>query len=124
MNRPRVRWPYAIMAYVFAALGLIGLIIPGLPTTPFILLAAWAASRGSERMHVWLRDHPRLGPPLHDWREQRAISTRAKLLAIVLLVVSWTILLVRGAAPWLLMALAALFIGLAIFVGTRQRPHA
>jgi uncharacterized membrane protein YbaN (DUF454 family) len=124
MNKPRVRWPFAILAYVFAALGLLGLAVPGLPTTPFILLAAWAASRGSERMHVWLRDHPRLGPPLRDWREEGAISTRAKILAVVLLAMSWTILLVRGTATWLLIALAAFFMGLAVFVGTRPRPGA
>ena len=124
MNRLRSRWPYAILAYVFAAIGLLGLIIPGLPTTPFILLAAWAASRGSERMHVWLRNHPRLGPPLREWNEQGAISTRAKWLAVVLLAISWMILLLRGTSTWLLIGLVVLFAGLAIFVSTRPTPRA
>ena len=78
----RTRWPFAVLAYVFAALAFVGVVLPGLPTTPFVLLAAWAASRGSKRMHDWLVGHPRLGPPLADWREQRAVSRRAKVLAI------------------------------------------
>lgn len=118
----RVRWPYAVLAYVFAALAVLGLVVPGLPTTPFVLLAAWAASRGSERMHEWLRNHRRLGPPLRNWQEQGAVATRAKKLAIGFLTVSWTILLLRGTPAWILAVFAALFIAVGTFVGTRPTP--
>lgn len=110
------------MAYVFAAAGLLGVFIPGLPTTPFVLLAAWAASRGSKRLHDWLRNHPRLGPPLADWHDQRAISTRNKRLAVAFLVLSWALMFWRGASPWVLWFLAALFITVGTFVATRRGP--
>jgi uncharacterized protein len=122
-DRPRVRWPYTLLAYVFAALALLGVVIPGLPTTPFVLLAAWAASRGSEPLYAWLRDHRRLGPPLRDWREEGAVSSRAKFVAIGFLILSWTMMMLRGTASWLLAALAALFGGVALFVATRPRPR-
>ena len=119
---PWPRWPFAVLAYLFAALALLGIAVPGLPTTPFVLLAAWAASRGSRRLHDWLLAHPRLGPPLVHWRDERAVSPRAKALAITFLIVSWAIMLGRGAPPWVLVALAALFVVVGTFVGTRPRP--
>ena len=116
------RWPFAILAYLFAALALLGIVVPGLPTTPFVLLAAWCASRGSRRLHDWLMHHPRLGPPLADRREQRAVSTRAKLLAVAFLAASWLIMAWRGTPVGLLAVLGVLFIAVATFVVTRRRP--
>lgn len=120
---PRIRWPFAILAYVFAALGLMGVIIPGLPTTPFVLLAAWAASRGSKRLHDWLHEHPRLGPPLAEWRQQRAVSTRNKGIAVAFLAISWALMLWRDASGSVLVLLGALFIIVGTFVVTRPTPR-
>lgn len=117
------RWPFAVLAYLFAALALLGIAIPGLPTTPFVLLAAWAASRGSSRMHDWLVTHPQLGPALAHWREERAVAFRPKVVAIGFLALSWTIMLWRGASPWVLVLLAALFSAVGSFVATRPRPR-
>ena len=55
------------------ALGLAGAVLPVVPTTPFLLVAAWAFARSSPRLEAWLRDHPRLGPPLREWEARRAI---------------------------------------------------
>lgn len=62
-------------------LALAGAVLPLLPTTPFLLVAAWAFARSSPRLDAWLRAHPRLGPPLAAWEARRAIPRRAKLLA-------------------------------------------
>lgn len=112
-----------LLAYGFTGLALIGVFVPGLPTTPFVLLAAWAASRGSPRLHDWLYDHPRLGPALRHWRDQRAVSTRGRLLAVGLLAMSWTIMYLRGIPPMMLAAVTLLFVAVGTFVVTRPRPR-
>lgn len=116
------RWLYTGLAYLCVALALLGLLVPGLPTTPFVLLAAWAASRGSPRVHAWLQEHPRLGPALADWQEEGAVSIPAKLLAVAFLAASWGIMLWRGIPEWILWLLGALFLVVGGFVVTRPRP--
>lgn len=59
-------------------LGLAGIVLPVMPTVPFVLLAAFCFSRGCRRCERWLLEHRHFGPPLLAWREQRAMSRRAK----------------------------------------------
>lgn len=68
---------------IFVLLGIIGIPLPLLPTTPFLLLAVFCFGRGSEKLRVWLMEHPRLGPPLQQWHENRAISRRNKMVAVL-----------------------------------------
>lgn len=94
---------YLIFAYLCAGLGIVGAFLPVLPTTPFLLLAAWAATRGSPELHRWLYGHPRFGPPLVAWETRRAVSNPAKLTACVLMGASWTLMFVMTdspAVPW------------------------
>lgn len=63
------------------SLGMLGVFLPLLPTVPFVLLAAWCFSRGCTRCERWLLEHPRLGPPLREWRARRAVPRRVKWLA-------------------------------------------
>ncbi|MFJ3451496.1 YbaN family protein [Pseudomonas sichuanensis] len=72
---------YAILAYVSLGVGLVAIVIPGLPTTEFILLAAWAATRSSPRLSAWLENHRLFGPILYNWRNGRVIQRRAKVSA-------------------------------------------
>lgn len=67
------------------AAGIVGIFLPLLPTTPFVLLAAYCFSRGSARCERWLLEHPRFGPMVRDWRTHRAIPLRAKQLATVMM---------------------------------------
>lgn len=64
-------------------LGVIGVFLPVLPTTPFIILAAACFARSSPRLEAWLLSHRIFGPLLRDWRERGAIPRRAKLAALV-----------------------------------------
>ena len=81
---PRVwRWALLALAALCLALGVVGVVVPGLPTTPFILLAAWAAARSSPRLHAWLLNHRLFGPMVRDWQNGGTVSRRAKWSATV-----------------------------------------
>lgn len=85
LPRP-VRWAWCALAYLSLGLGIVGIFVPGLPTTVFVLIAAWAATRGSQRLHDWLLGHPRFGPSIRHWREHGAVSRRGKRLATLTMV--------------------------------------
>lgn len=121
-RRPLRRWPYAALAYLAVGLAMAGVALPGLPTVPFLLLAAWAASRGSDRLHRWLYDHPRFGQALIDWEQQRAISRRSKVATVLLLGASLGVMIWRVTNPWVPAAAALLFSAVAGFVLTRAEP--
>jgi uncharacterized protein len=94
----RTLWQGA--GFVSLLLGLIGLFLPLMPTVPFVLLAAACFSRGSRRWEQWLLAHPHFGPPIRDWRTDRAVPLRAKQVATVMMAISsvgaWWLL----PAPW------------------------
>jgi uncharacterized membrane protein YbaN (DUF454 family) len=95
----RARWARAgwVGAGALALLiGVVGVFLPLLPTTPFVLVAAFCFARGNPRWEAWLLAHPRFGPSLRDWRERRAIALRAKWLA-------WTMMALGSAWSWWLL---------------------
>lgn len=77
----RVLW--ATIGFVALGLGLVGAALPILPTVPFLLVAAFAFSRSSPRFYSWLMRHRVFGPQIRNWRDHRAISARAKVLAVL-----------------------------------------
>jgi uncharacterized protein len=121
-RRLRSRLPYLLIAYAGVGLAAAGVVLPLLPTTPFLLVAAWAAPRGSPRLDAWLQSHPRFGPLLRAWREERAISVRAKRLAFGLLLASWSVLAATAPSPWIPIAVAPLCAAVALYVATRPVP--
>ena len=108
-KRARFRWAWWLLAYTSLGVGIVGVFVPGLPTTVFILVAAYAASRGSERLHRHLVTHPRFGPMIHDWHLHRAVSRRAKWAATWTMLFSAVILLAlmrwTGSHRWWMVAL-------------------
>jgi len=89
---------WVVLGAVFLLLGVIGIFLPVLPTTPFVLLAAACFARGSQRFHEWLLGHPRFGPLVSDWQRYRSIPFRAKCLALSMMWAS------MGTTAWLLRA--------------------
>ncbi|MEP6907164.1 MAG: YbaN family protein [Pseudoxanthomonas sp.] len=78
IRRSRFRWAWWLLAYASLGTGIVGIFVPGLPTTVFILIAAYAASRGSDRLHRYLLQHARFGPTIRNWQANGAVSRRAK----------------------------------------------
>jgi len=80
-RRARFRWAWWLLAYASLGLAIAGVFVPGLPTTVFVLIAAWAAARGSERLRRRLLADLRFGPVIRDWQAHGAVTRRAKWLA-------------------------------------------
>lgn len=85
-----------------AALGVLGIVLPLLPTVPFFLLAAFCFARSHPVWERRLLDHPVYGPPLRDWRSRRAISRKAKLAALTAMAASVGLSAVFAGWPWVL----------------------
>lgn len=102
------------------AVGIAGLILPLLPGTLFLLIAAWAFSRSSERLHQWLYHHPRFGRTIREWYLYRAIPPRAKVLAITMMSGSFAYVAVTYSHDWLITFLVgATLAPVAIWIATR-----
>ena len=79
---------WIVVGCVAVGLGTLGIVVPGLPTTGFFVLAAWAFSRSSPRLERWVLDRPGVGPLVRDYRDGLGMPRRAKVVAITMLVVS------------------------------------
>lgn len=99
-RRPLLRVCYLGLGWIFVALGLLGAVLPLLPTTPFLLLAIWAFARSSRRLHDWLYLHPRFGEPLRAWRDHRVIPRRAKVASVVAMSASMAYVAAFTPSPW------------------------
>lgn len=107
-----VRILFGLLAYVSLAIGLVAIVIPGLPTTEFILLAAWAATKSSPRLSAWLENHRLFGPILSNWRNGRIIARRAKLSATASMLLCATLMLVMLDHGWpIYLAIAGMSLG-------------
>lgn len=112
-----VLWRGAALASLL--LGVVGAFLPVLPTTPFLLVAAWAAGRGWPQLEAWLVAHPRWGPPVRRWRDHRAVPRSAKWLASITMLAS-VALVTASAAPWAVkVALPAFLAGVAWWLWRR-----
>ncbi|MGD2119531.1 MAG: YbaN family protein [Chromatiales bacterium] len=80
-----------MLGVVCLVLGIIGAFLPVMPTTVFILIAAWAFANSSQRLHQALLNHPRTGPAIRAWRQNHCIPKSAKLAAGVSMLISWII---------------------------------
>lgn len=110
---------FRILAYISVALAAIGVVLPLMPTTPFVLLAAFFASKGSPAFASWLEGHPSFGPAIRDWRRNRVIPAKAKVLACSMMALSWGLLFFMGAAGMVLAISGVFLAGVASYLLTR-----
>lgn len=117
---PRQLW--TVLGAISLGLGVVGIALPLLPTTPFLILAAYCFSRGSRKLQMWLLNHAYFGPPIRNWREHRAISAGAKRSALLAIVLVFLLSLLLGAPGWVLAAQAVILVSVAVFLVTRPSP--
>ena len=121
-DQPRRRWPRPLLfalGWVFTALGVVGLVLPLMPGTIFLIAAAWCFSRSSPRFEAWLIGHPKLGPHVLCWRKTGAIARRAKYLACGSMALSFALLTQTSAPPIALATAALCLVGAGLYVSTR-----
>ena len=122
-NEPRVgavRWVYLAAGMSFVGIGSLGLIVPGLPSTVFFILALWAFKRSSPRMESWLLNHRIVGPTLRDWDENKSIKRRTKIVAIATICLFIGVSIVLLPKVWLKLTLGAIALLVSLYIWTRQ----
>ena len=120
MTPRRAAW--FVLGISALGLGALGIVVPLLPTTPFILLAAFAFSRSSDRWHAWLIHHRTFGPLIADWRAHGAINRRTKVASSLAMTAVLGISLAL-AVPWPVFAVQLLVLaGVATFIWSRPLP--
>ena len=73
------------LGWLCVGLGFVGVFVPGIPTTIFLIIALWAFTKSSEKLRHWLLNHKRFGPILNNWQEHKVVPRRAKILMVVLM---------------------------------------
>jgi len=91
---------YCGLGWLFFTIGLVGVLLPVLPTTVFMILALWMFSRGSDRFHHWLYRHRVFGPSLQLWQQYRIIPVKAKIAAVTMMSLSLGYLLLTTRIAW------------------------
>ena len=114
---------YLCLGYASLALGIVGIFLPVLPTTPFVLLAAWCFARSNPALAERLYRHPRFGPLLTAWRDQRAIPRHAKIYALTTIALSYALILWLTESRILPVVLAAIMGSVALYIATRPAPR-
>ena len=108
---------YRLLGFFSLGVGIVGIFVPLLPTTVFVLIAAWAFARSSERWHNWLLDHPRFGHVVRAWRDHHAMPQRAKRAALLTLAGSYAVTaLVFGPFSWAALIAGLCLAGVAIYI--------
>lgn len=120
--RTRSKLGYRLVTATSLGAAAVGVVLPLVPTTPFLLLAAWSAARHSPALEARLLTDPRVGPHLRAWRGEGALSRRARLWAIGALAVSFLIAMATVPAVWLKVAVGMMLAAVALYLATRPLP--
>ena len=112
------------LGWIFFSAGLVGVFLPVLPTTPFMLVALWCFSRSSPRFHNWLYGHQLFGPPLRQWNDYGVIPLTAKVIAIFFMTGSLIYMFGFSVAPtWIkVLMLTVMAIGVTFILTKPSKP--
>lgn len=123
MSEPvRFRWAWLALAYISLVLGIIGIFVPVMPTSPFVIVAAFAAARGSKRMHFRLLRDKRFGHMIRDWYRHGAIKRSAKWVATIAMSCSAVGMLWFAPDPLLPLIVIGVMLVVAVWLWMRPEP--
>ena len=116
------RWLLMLAASICLALGFIGVVVPGMPTTVFVLMAAWLAARSSPAFSAWLDNHRITGPIIHHWRNGRCMPRTAKYAAAIGMSVSVLIMALSPMNRWIFAAVVMLMLTVLVWLWRLPEP--
>ena len=79
---------FLFLGWFCVGLAFLGIFVPGIPTTPFLIVALWAFAKSSKKFHSWLLNHKRFGPILQNWENHKVVPKNAKILMVILQIVA------------------------------------
>ena len=104
------------LGWLCVGLGFVGVFIPGIPTTIFLIIALWAFTKSSEKLRHWLLNHKRFGPILNNWQEHKVVPRRAKILMVILMTLAVILFYYSLQSLILTIGLIILLVSVAIYV--------
>ena len=116
------RFLLILVGLISLALGVLGVFLPLLPTTPFVLVSALAFANSSDRLHQWLLDHHLFGPLITNWQRYGAISRPTKMLSLLSMVAVVVISLLLGVPTFVILIQVLAVSVSATFIVTRPLP--
>lgn len=117
-----VRLLWLLVGLLCVFIGALGVVLPLLPTTPFLLVAVFAFARSSARLHAWILAHPKFGPLIDNWHKHGSIDRKSKRIAIIVIIATPIITFVIGAPLWAIGAQLVVLAISATFILTRPPP--
>jgi uncharacterized membrane protein YbaN (DUF454 family) len=117
----RISRPFWLaIGWIFVVLAALGAVLPLLPTAPFLIIAAIAFSKSSEKCRQWLYKQPLFGSILIDWEEHGVIPSSAKVIALLSMTLSFVALFISGKVPiWALVIIGVFMVACGWFVASR-----
>ena len=104
------------LGWLCVSLGFIGIFVPGIPTTIFLIIALWAFTKSSEKLRHWLLNHKRFGPILNNWQEHKVVPRKAKILMVILMSLAVVLFYYSSQNLYLTIGLIIILVSVAIYV--------
>ncbi len=120
--RSTSRFAWLAVGVTSLALGGAGVLLPLLPTTPFVLVAAFAFAKSSDRLHQWLLEHDVFGPLIANWRQSGAISRSTKTVSILSMIAIFAVSLLLAVPTHVIVIQAVVLGACAVFILSRPLP--
>jgi uncharacterized membrane protein YbaN (DUF454 family) len=122
LRSPLARRLLMLLAVASLCMAVVGVFLPGLPSTEFVLLAAWASARSSPRLHAWLVEHKWFGPMLYNWNSGRRIARRTKWWAAISMSLCASLMLRTIHHPWFVWPCIACMAAVLYWIWCRPEP--